>query len=96
MIKPAIDDILALGHNRYTLVVATAKCARIVTDEYVAQNEEAERALENRDGAAKPMPSLIRRESQDEKPVIVAINRIMNGEYRIVTPDDGAAEEEQA
>ena len=90
MIKPAIDDILRSGHNRYTLVVATAKCARIVTDEYVAQNEQAERAAENRDGGAKPMPAMVRHQPQDEKPVIVAINRIMNGEYRIVTDEETA------
>ena len=88
MIKPAIDDILQLGYNRYTMVVATAKCARLVTDEYIAQNEDAERVLENRDGGAKPMPGLVRRETRDEKPVIVAINRLLSGEYRIVTPDE--------
>ena len=88
MIKPAIDDILRSGHNRYTMVVATAKCARIVNDEILEQNEQASIAAESRDGSARPMPSMIRREIVDEKPVILAVERIMRGDYRIVTGED--------
>ena len=88
MIKPAIDDILRSGHNRYTMVVATAKCARIINDEILEQNEQISIAAENRDGSARPMPSLVRRDLIDEKPVILAADRIMRGEYRIVTTED--------
>lgn len=88
MIKPAIDDILRSGHNRYTMVVATAKCARIVNDEILEQNEQAQITAESRDGGARPMPSLMRRELVDEKPVIVAVNRIMRGEYRIIAGEE--------
>lgn len=88
MIKPAIDDILRSGHNRYTMVVATAKCARIVNDEILEQYEQAQIAADSRDGGSRPMPSMMRREIVDEKPVILAVDRIMRGEYRIVTGED--------
>ena len=39
MIYPSIDEITKGQYNRYTLCIATAKCARIVTDEYVEQRE---------------------------------------------------------
>lgn len=43
MIKPSIDQLTKGKMNRYMLVMATAKCARMVTDEYVAQREKAEK-----------------------------------------------------
>lgn len=86
MIKPAIDDKLRNEYNRYALVVGTAKCARVVTDEFAEASAEAERLVESRDGGSKPMPSMVRREVHDEKPVLVAIDRIVNGTYRIVEP----------
>ena len=47
MIYPSIEELTKGKHNRYTLVIATAKCARIVTDEYVKQREQAEKLLAN-------------------------------------------------
>ena len=49
MITPSIEE-LTKDHfyNRYTLVAATAKCARIVTSEYVEQREYAERQIETK------------------------------------------------
>ena len=40
MIKPSIEQLTKGEINRYELVIATAKCARIVTDEYVEQREK--------------------------------------------------------
>ena len=41
-------------YNRYSLVVAAAKCARIITDEYVLQREHAEKlAASNKDTEKK-------------------------------------------
>ena len=40
MIYPSIGELTKDGKiNRYELVIATAKCARKITDEYVAQRE---------------------------------------------------------
>ena len=44
MISPSINELTEKGKiNRYELVVATAKAARIITDEYVRQREYAEK-----------------------------------------------------
>ena len=49
MIYPSIGELTKDGKiNRYELVIATAKCARKITDEYVAQRELAERAIANK------------------------------------------------
>ena len=42
MLYPTINDLTKGQFNRYELSLATAKCARIVTDEYVKQREDAE------------------------------------------------------
>lgn len=74
--------------NRYSKVVATAKCARLVTDEYVAQRENAEKLIANKE-TERPLASLIKKEIRDEKAVLTAIERLRGGEYRIVSiPDD--------
>ena len=43
MITPGIEELSENGkYNRYELCIAVAKCARIVTDEYVEQYNKAE------------------------------------------------------
>lgn len=87
MIYPSIDDLTMGKYNRYTLVVATAKCARIVTDEYVQQREHAEKLIANKE-TEKSLASMIKKEYRDEKAVKNAINRIYAGEFRIVEPSE--------
>lgn len=83
MIFPPIEELTKNGeYNRYTLVVATAKCARIVTDEYVEQRETAERMLANKE-TDKSLASMIKREFRDEKAVRSAIKRLHSGEFNI-------------
>ena len=45
MLYPTINQLTGGQFNRYELVIATAKCARMVTDEYVRQRETAEKAV---------------------------------------------------
>ena len=45
MIYPTVKQLTNDEFNRYELALATAKCARIVTDEYVAQREIAEKNI---------------------------------------------------
>ena len=45
MLHPTIKDLTKEEYNRYELTLATAKCARMLTDEYVKQREEAEKAM---------------------------------------------------
>lgn len=83
MITPSISELTNEKVNRYALVIATAKCARVITDEYVRQRERAERLIANKD-TDKSLVSLISKEFRDEKAVRTAINRIDSGEYRIL------------
>ena len=95
MIYPSIEEITGNRYNRYTLCIATAKCARIVTDEYVEQRETAERMLANKE-TDKSLSSLIKKELRDEKAVKNAINRIYNGEYEVELPQELRDEAAQA
>ena len=44
MLYPTINQLTKNEFNRYELAIATAKCARIITGEYVKQREQAEPA----------------------------------------------------
>ena len=90
MIKPTISELTKGEMNRYELVIAIAKCARMVTDEYVAQRERAEEMVANRE-TEKPLASLIAKEYRDEKAVKTAINRFHGGRYQIVEGEADAA-----
>lgn len=80
MIEPTIESLTKGQLNRYELVVGVAKCARIVTDEYVACRTEAEKKLANRE-TDKPLASMIPSEYRDQKAVKIAIARLHDGRY---------------
>lgn len=83
MISPTLETLQENGkYNRYELVIATAKCARMVTDEYVSQREHAEKLVANKE-TDKSIAALITPEYRDEKSVRVAINRLHKKEYEI-------------
>ena len=83
MIFPSVDELTRQNkYNRYTLVIAVAKCARMVTEEYVSQRENAERMLANKE-TDKSLAALIKKDFRDEKAVRIGINRLYSGEYRI-------------
>ena len=92
MIYPSIAELTQDGKiNRYTLVVATAKCARIITDEYVKQREYAEKLAMNKDSdKSKNIAGLVRKEYRDEKAVKNAINGLHSGEFRILSDEEAA------
>ena len=84
MIKPSIEELTKNNkYNRYELVIATSKCAHIVTDEYVRQREEAERKITEKE-TDKPLASMIDPDLRDEKAVKNAIKMLYDGEYGIV------------
>ncbi len=83
MLHPTIEELTKGKYNRYELALATAKCARIVTDEYVRQHDAAERAQTGNKETDRPINTLIDRELRDEKAIRVAIGRLYNGEYTI-------------
>ena len=92
MIYPTISELTKDEFNRYELALATAKCARIITDEYVKQREAAERASTGNKEADRNLINSINKEYRDEKAVKNAINRIHNGEYSLVRKDPSEEE----
>ena len=93
MLYPTIHQLTSGNFNRYELVIATAKCARMVTDEYVRQRETAEKAVAGTMDGDKNLCNMIDKEYRDEKAVKVAINHIHSGDFTIFHPADDAVEE---
>lgn len=85
MIQPSVEELTASGMNRYALVMATAKTAKLVTDEYIAQREAAEKKIANKE-TDKPLASLIDADIRDKKAVRNAINKIAEGGIDIEIP----------
>mgnify|MGYP002752995217 CR=1 FL=1 len=88
MIVPSIAELTQGKFNRYTLVIATAKCAKMITDEYVMQRELAERRIANKE-TDKSIASMIRKEYRDDKAVKTAVNGLYNKDFVIVGLTDG-------
>jgi len=83
MLHPTIEELTHGKYNRYELALATAKCARLITEEYVRQHDAAEKSITGNKESDKPLNSMIDRELRDEKAVQVAVNRLSDGEYVI-------------
>lgn len=99
MLHPTINELTDGGKiNRYELALATAKCARKITDEYTRQRDQAERSLTGNKETDKPIMNMIDPCYRDEKAVNIAINKIYNGEYTIVEhmPEEEKDAEETA
>jgi DNA-directed RNA polymerase subunit K/omega len=83
MLHPTIDELTKGKYNRYELALATARCARLVTDEYVRQHDAAEKSITGNKETDKPLNTMIDKELRDEKAVHVAVNRLKDGVYVI-------------
>lgn len=94
MLHPTIEELTDGKYNRYELALATAKCARIVTDEYVRQHDAAEKAQTGNKETDRPINTMIDRELRDEKAVKVAVDRLYRGEYVIDSHAEDETEEE--
>ena len=86
MIYPTIDQLTKGKFNRYELVVGVAKCARIVTDEYVNMRAEAQRLIDNHE-TDKSLSALIDPEYKDKKAVKIAISKLEDGRFKMVHPE---------
>lgn len=85
--KPSVEEMTTDELNRYELVIATAKCARIITDEYVEQRAYAEKLIERKE-TDKPISALIDKELRDDKAVKTAVARLHRGDYNIVHTEE--------
>lgn len=100
MLYPTISELTKDEFNRYELALGTAKCARIITDEYVKQREAAEKSATGNKEADRNLMNMINKEYRDEKAVKNAITKIHGGEYVLVrkeiVEEEETAEEENA
>lgn len=94
MIYPTIADLTKGEFNRYQLTLAAAKCARLITDEYVKQRTNAETTLAGTKEGGSTIASMIDPVLANEKAVKNAIDSMHRGEYEIV--DAPVAEETEA
>lgn len=85
MIHPTVEQLSKGEFNRYELVVGVAKCARIVTDEYVELKAKAQKMVDEHE-TDKPVGALIPSEYKDQKAVKIAVARLNEGRYRMVRP----------
>ena len=87
MMYPTIDELTKGKFNRYELVVGVAKCARIVTDEYVAMRNKAQKRIDNRE-TDKSLFSQIDPEYRDQKAGRIAISKMVEGRFEMAREED--------
>ena len=100
MIYPSIQDLLKLSPdgegnqrlNKYMLVMATAKCARVITNEYLKDRKKAEKLIAEKK-TDKDLASMIKKEYRDEKAVKNAVKELNEGEFSLYFPGDEGYED---
>ena len=100
MIYPSIQDLLKLSPdkdgndrlNKYMLVMATAKCARVITHEYLKDRKKAEKLIAEKK-TEKDIASLLKKEYRDEKAVKNAVKELNEGEFKLYFPGDEGYED---
>ena len=82
MINPSIEQLTKnkKGMNRYMLVIATAKSAKLITKDYLEQRAKAEKAISEK-LTDKPLLALIDQDLSNKKPVENAVLRLKSGNY---------------
>ena len=93
MLHPTIKDLTKEEYNRYELTLATAKCARMLTDEYVKQRAEAEKSMTGNKESDRNLINTIDKDLKDEKAIKNAITRFYDGRYEIYREEAAATEE---
>lgn len=87
MIYPTVKQLTNDEFNRYELVIGVAKCARIVTDEYIEMRSKAQKMIDNHE-TEKPLAALIDPEYKDQKAVKIAISKLQSGRFRLKHPEN--------
>ena len=88
MLYPTIDQLTKDEFNRYELALAAAKCARMLTDEYVEKKDAAERAATGNKDTDRTLINALNKEYREEKAVKNAITKIHDGSYMIVRAEE--------
>ena len=87
MIYPTEKQLTNDEFNRYELVIGVAKCARIVTDEYIEMRAKAQKLIENH-MTDKSLSALIDPEYKDQKAVKIAIAKLESGRFSLHRPTE--------
>ena len=94
MLYPSIQELLKATEkggeerlNKYSMVMATAKCARVITNQYIEERHNAERKVANKE-TDKDIASLVNKDYRDEKAVKNALREIKEGEFEIYLPGE--------
>lgn len=95
MLHPTIEELSKNEFNRYELTIATAKCARILTDEYTKQREAYEKSIAAGKDIDRSLANAIDKDLKDENAIKNAISHFYDGRYEIYrsSEDAGSAEE---
>ena len=96
MLHPTIQELTTENFNRYEIALASAKCARMITDEYVAQKEAAEKAMGASKDADRSIINKLNKEYREEKALKNALTMIKSGEYKLVRIDPDETVEAEA
>jgi DNA-directed RNA polymerase subunit K/omega len=83
MLYPSLENLTNENVNRYRLVIATAKCARYVTQKANEARDIAEQRKEI-DRFSKDTKTEMSADAANDKAVSVAIQKISSGEFKIV------------
>ena len=81
MIYPTIKEITKEKYNRYTLVIATAKSARHITDQAVAAAEKAAESADSKESKTSV-------DFLGEKAVTLAVDKLLTGEDKVVSAEN--------
>ncbi len=99
MLYPSIQELLNATSkegeeklNKYSIVMATAKCARVITNEYIEQRHVAEKKIANKE-TEKDLGSLINKEYRDEKAVKNALREMKDGKFDVYLPGEEGYED---
>ncbi len=83
MIYPSIAELSDEGVNRYALSIATAKCARKITEEQIAKSAANADLREDKFSSYSS-----KKASAPEKPVKEAIGKLYTREYKIILNEE--------
>ncbi len=82
MIYPPINQLVEKTGNKYELVIATAKRARVIANSEITKEKQAAEA-------ASFMGTKAKADKNAKKPIIKAINEIVEGKVYVVRNDEG-------
>ena len=87
MLYPSIQELLKVTEkdgkerfNKYSITMATAKCARVITNEYAEQSYYATKK--------KDSDVVVKKEYKDEKSVKNALREMKDGEFEVYLPGE--------